>query len=97
MRLKNALRRWLGLPTYASTCADQPLKSHDGVLSGNEGPRTMARFSILRASNGKIIEVSTYKPQPLGPDWEHEYVLVHSDENLIEAVSRVLVIAQLER
>lgn len=73
-----------------------PLSSHDsGILQCGAGSH-LARVTIIKATNGKLIEVSYYKPNPRGNDWEYEYTLVPEGESLVDAVSRVLTASALE-
>lgn len=50
------------------------------------------RINILRAMNGRILEVSTYKPNPHGPDWTSELFIVPEDQTLQQALTTLLTL-----
>lgn len=55
------------------------------------------RLGIVKAMNGKLIEVSTYKQNPHGPDWKHEVYIVREDESLGDAIKVILATKALEQ
>ena len=58
---------------------------------------TNVKFGVIHALNGKIIEISTYKPNHNGPDWTHECYIVKDGETLAEAMAVVIMMKGLER
>lgn len=54
------------------------------------------RFSVIKAVNGRILEVGTYKPNPHGPDWTFDMYIVGENERISAAIERLLVIKKLE-
>jgi hypothetical protein len=75
-----------------ASCA--PIMTHEGN-STNLDPKI--RISFLKAMNGSIIEVSSYKQNPHGPDWKHELYIVREGENLGDAIKVILATKALEQ
>lgn len=88
--LRTALRNWLTDDVRIETAV---LTSETPTLQHN-GPSW--RISVLKAANGRIIELGTFKPNPTGPDWTYTYYLVQEDERMSTAIERVLAIKNLE-
>jgi len=55
------------------------------------------KFGVIQALNGKIIEISTYKPNHNGPDWTHQCYIVKDGETLAEAMATVIMMKGLEQ
>jgi hypothetical protein len=55
------------------------------------------KFGVIQALNGKIIEISTYKHNPNGPDWTHQCYIVKDGETLAEAMATVMMMKGLEQ
>lgn len=72
--------------------ASKPLASVDS-MSSNSIPNV--RIGILKAMNGRVLEVSTYKPNPHGPDWSSEMFIVPEGQNLSEALTMLLALKGL--
>lgn len=102
--MRNFIRRWLGLPPIENQ------EKADGVIAAAAvhpmaglGPLTdrsqneHIRIAVLPASNGKIIEVGKFKPNPRGPDWMFEHHIVPPEKNLVEVITQVLVINALDQ
>lgn len=53
------------------------------------------RIGVMKAMNGRILEVSTYKPNNHGPDWTNEMFIVPEDQTLTEALTTLLVLKGL--
>ena len=49
----------------------------------------------MKAMNGRILEVSTYKPNNHGPDWTNELFIVPEDQSLTQALTTLLVLKGL--
>jgi hypothetical protein len=47
--------------------------------------------------NGRIVKVSSYKPQQRGPDWTHELYIVKDDEKITDVIARIMAIKSLEQ
>jgi hypothetical protein len=53
------------------------------------------RIGVMKAMNGRILEVSTYKPNNHGPDWTTEMFIVPEDQTLTQALTTLLVLKGL--
>lgn len=87
--LRNAIRNWL-----LSSSPEVVIERTDPTTLQSNGPSW--RMSVINAANGRIIELGTFKPNPVGPDWTYIYYLVQEDERLATAIERALVIKNLE-
>jgi hypothetical protein len=93
MTFKQWLRNWL-------LNEDSPglVKASDAQLSeratGNGQPSY--RVSLVKAMNGRLLEVGVYKPNPRGPDWTYEIYVVNDNETVADAIAKVLAIKSLE-
>lgn len=100
MNIKQWLRNWLlddGRKVINTNYTDQPILAaasrHDPV--GEEAAQLT--FAVVKAMNGRIIKVSSYKPVPRGPDWTHELYLVKDDEKIPDVIARIMAIKALEQ
>lgn len=55
------------------------------------------RIGLVNAINGKLLEVSTYVPNPHGPDWTHEMYIVQEGEVLSDAIAKVMLMKGLQK
>ena len=53
------------------------------------------RIGVMKAMNGRILEVSTYKPNNHGPDWTSEMFIVPEDQTLTQALTTLLILKGL--
>jgi len=53
------------------------------------------RLGVIAASNGRILEMSTYKRNPHGPDWTSELVIVPEDQTLAQCITTILTVKGL--
>jgi len=53
------------------------------------------RIGVMKAMNGRILEVSTYKPNNHGPDWANELFIVPEDQSLTQALTTLLILKGL--
>ena len=53
------------------------------------------RLGVIAASNGRILEMSTYKRNPHGPDWTSELFIVPENQTLAECISTILILKGL--
>jgi hypothetical protein len=65
---------------------------------GGHGHNTDAKFrvALVPAVNGRLLEISTYAPNPHGSDWTHELYVVSEEEKLSAAISKVMIMKGLE-
>jgi hypothetical protein len=99
MSIKQWFRNWLmsderkvnqiGYP-------DQPLAVSVSVQDHIEPEAAQMTFAIIKAENGRIVKVSSYKPQSRGPDWHHELYIVKDDEKIPDVIARIMAIRALE-
>ena len=50
------------------------------------------RLGLITALNGRILEMSTYKHNPHGPDWTSELFIIPEDQTLAQAITTVLTL-----
>jgi hypothetical protein len=53
------------------------------------------RLGVIAASNGRILEMSTYKPNSHGPDWTAELFIVPEDQTLAQCITTILTVKGL--
>lgn len=96
MGLRTLIRNWLN---EDDTLPEPALKAHDNAVNASPvvdcDENSTFRMSVSRAINGKIITLSTYKRNPHGPDWTHEFYLVRDDERLVDALTVCLAMKTL--
>lgn len=94
MSIKQSIRNWLlsddrndvKAPVLASVSMD--------VIEQEAAQMT---FAFIKAMNGRLIKVSSYKPQQRGPDWHHELYVVKDDEKIPDVIARIMAIKALEQ
>jgi hypothetical protein len=55
------------------------------------------RLGRLNVMNGQLLEVSTYKRNPNGPDWTTDYYIVDPEQKLSDQIATVMVMKGLEK
>ncbi len=55
------------------------------------------RIGIVEGMNGRILEVSTHKPNPHGSDWTYEFFVVQEQQKISDAVAMVLLLKGLDK
>jgi hypothetical protein len=100
MSIKQWFRNWMltddGEPLKANW-ASQPSILKASVQDHIESEAAQMTFAIVKAMNGRIIKVSSYKPQQRGPDWHHELYIVKDDEKIPDVIARIMAIKALEQ
>ena len=92
MNIKRWFRKWLMLDELqASVSREADISDR---VSGNGHPTY--RLTMVKAMNGRMLEVGTYKPNPHGPDWKYELYIIDADERVSDAIAKVLAIKSLE-
>jgi hypothetical protein len=92
MNIKQLIRNWLmsdsspGLVSRESDISDR--------VSGNGQPTY--RLTMVKAMNGRMLEVGVFKHNPHGPDWKYELYIIDANERVADAVAKVLAIKSLE-
>jgi hypothetical protein len=100
MSIKQRLRNWLlddGQKTVNVNWASEPLAIRASTQDHIEPEASQLTFAVIRAANGRIIKVSSYKPQSRGPDWHHELYIVKDDEKIPDVIARIMAIKALEQ
>ncbi len=65
------------------------------VSSRTSDSTPTCRIGIMKAINGRILEVATYKHNPNGPDWTTEMFIVPEDQTVTQALTTLLVLKGL--
>jgi len=92
MNIKRWFRNWLMNDSPKGPVANEAEISHR--VEGNGQPTY--RLTLVKAVNGRLLEVGVYKANPHGPDWKYELYIIDSDERVSDAVAKVLAIKSLE-
>ena len=71
-----------------------PLVTSESHLGQRDHPTV--RIGVMEAMNGKLLEVSTYKPNPRGPDWTTSYWIM-DERPLTEQLATVLIMKGLDK
>lgn len=66
-----------------------------GEESSNAIPKL--RIGIVQGMNGRVLEVSTHKPNPHGSDWTYEFFVLQEDQKVSDAVAMVLLMKGLDK
>ena len=66
------------------------------VTSSDHETRAKFRLGVIHASNGRLLEVSTYKPNPHGPDWATELFIVPDDQTLAQSIVTILTLKSID-
>lgn len=91
MNLKQWVRNWLLNDKPVQVLRDADIADR---VSGNGQPSY--RLTMVKAVNGRLLEVGMYKPNPHGPDWKYELYIIDANERVSDAVAKVLAIKALE-
>lgn len=66
------------------------------VVSARQSEATPTlRIGVMKAMNGCILEIATYKHNPHGPDWTTEMFIVPEDQTLTQALTTLLILKGL--
>lgn len=90
MGLRKAIRNWL-VGDMQDQRDDRPVLATN-VLREIPEAGAKVRFSLVEAINGRLIEVSTYKPNPHGPDWTTQLYIMREDESVGDAINTLMVL-----
>ena len=66
-----------------------------GLEQDSHASQASFRLGVIAASNGRILEMSTYKRNNHGPDWTSELFIVPEDQTLAECISTILTVKGL--
>ena len=88
------LRRWLlGDDRLTNIYAGLPVPSDDSI---GEKIKPTVKVGVVEAMNGKLLEVSSYKPNSRGPDWTTTYWIM-DDSPLAEQIAVVIAMKGLAK
>ena len=76
---------------------EQPMLATSNRIEHVSEESAQLSFAVVKAVNGRIIKVSTYKPNPRGSDWIHELYIVKDDEKIPDVIARIMAIKALEQ
>ena len=65
------------------------------VAEDSRASQATFRLGVIAASNGRILEMSTYKRNNHGPDWTSELFIVPEDQTLAECITTILTVKGL--
>lgn len=85
--LRRLIREWL---TEADVAIAEPNRTR---IDSNP----QINVSLREATNGYVLEMSQFKPQKHGSDWEHTFYVLKHGEDVAAAVAVLLVQAKLSR
>lgn len=69
---------------------EQPRFLGEVAVSSQSQNTPTLRIGLMKAMNGRILEISTYKPNPHGSDWITEMFIVPEDQTIGQSVTMVL-------
>ncbi|MFM1990271.1 MAG: hypothetical protein RJA99_3228 [Pseudomonadota bacterium] len=90
MGIRKWLRNWLtsDVPQGGAMASMDPPSQRDTTPT--------CRVSVLKAMNGRVLEVGIYKPNPRGPDWTFELFIVPENATIASAITTVFAMKALE-
>jgi hypothetical protein len=100
MSIKQWIRNWLlddGPKVVRNEYADQPMLATASRQDPVGEEASQLTFAVVKAMNGRIVKVSSYKPVQRGPDWTHELYVVKDDEKIPDVIARIMAIKSLEQ
>lgn len=93
MNIKRWIRKWLMYETTSPGLVPRESDLADRVTGSGQ---PTYRLTLVKAMNGRMLEVGVYKSNPHGPDWKYELYIINNDERVSDAVAKVLAIKALE-
>jgi hypothetical protein len=67
------------------------------VDNSDHDSRAKFRIGVVLAANGRLLETSTYKHNPNGPDWTNELFIVPDDQTLAQSITTILTLKGLNQ
>jgi len=95
--MRTVLRKFIVWVMGANEHKGSMLANAVEVSSSGMEAQAKIRLGIIKAMNGNLIEVSTYKQNPHGPDWKNEVYIVRDGESLGDAIKVILATKALEQ
>lgn len=99
------MRKWIKRWLFREELERQEREVHAviGTRSGiyveheTQAVQPHVRMGRLNVMNGQLLEVSTYKRNPNGPDWTTDYYIVDPEQKLSDQIATVMVMKGLEK
>jgi hypothetical protein len=95
--MKNLLRKFILWTLNSGEQKMMQAKISIDSESTSTAAESKLRLGFIKAMNGTIVEVSTHKHNPHGPDWKHELYIVRDGESLNDAIKVILATKALEQ
>jgi hypothetical protein len=89
------IRRWIRGWLNADLIISGPQPPVEAMGSERTSQPTV-RVSLIKAINGRLLEIGVYKPNPRGPDWTYELFIVPEDATIASAITTVFAMKALE-
>lgn len=89
MSIRKWIRGWLNADLVSQSAAIEA-QAHE------RSSQPTVRVSVLRAMNGRVLEVGVYKPNPRGPDWTFDLFVVPENATLAAAITTVMAMKAVE-
>lgn len=89
--MRRRLRQWAFQTEAGKLSGGVATVESDSMATGD------VRITVKHAINGKVLDISTYKPNPRGSDWTHELFVVPEGENLKDALTMLLLLKGLDK
>jgi hypothetical protein len=67
------------------------------VDSSDHDTRAKFKIGVVSATNGRLLEISTYKHNPNGSDWTNELFIVPDDQTLAQSITTILTLKGLNQ
>lgn len=95
MSIRASILKWLTAEPQVSNKlrSDTITADYDDLGSKDSS----INFRIMKAMNGKVIEITTFTMNAMGRDRRVELYLVPETQNMTEAITHVLAIKALEK
>ena len=90
--MRKLIRKFVVWAMGANERYDRPVLVSE---QDQERPQASFRLGVINAANGRILEMSTFKRNPHGPDWTSELFIVPDDQTLAECISTILTVKGL--
>ena len=84
--VKNTLRKLIRWAT-----SDDKEKAILTSASALGDSQATFRIGVVEAINGTVLEISTFKRNPHGPDWTSKMFIVREDQPMHEAIAMLLL------
>ena len=99
------MRQWIKRWLFKEELAKQErtmhalVGSHAGINIELESTAVQphVRIGRLNVMNGQLLEVSTFKRNPNGPDWSTDYYIIDPEQKLADQIATVMVMKGLEK